>query len=242
MQKIIITGHSRGLGKALSDYYLAQGQTVLGLARTCLPKQSSLSQYALDLADTPALTNFVQQTVLSDFMASADEIILINNAAIVLPNALAGKANDQIIVQAIALNVTAPLVLTNAIIAQRLLHQKLKIVHISSGAGRQAYEGWCVYGASKAALDHHARCIAAEQHPNVQIVSLAPGIIDTDMQAEIRAASIADFPLQTRFYNLKAHNQLSNPAISAQAIAQFIASRLFGQSSIADIRHLEKDA
>ena len=236
MQRIIITGHSRGLGQALSAYYLQHGKAVLGLARHGLPEQHGLSQYLLDLSDNQALNDAKLHSVLSNFIAPAHEVILINNAATVVPNALAGKATASEIAQAIQVNVTAPLVLSNALIAQLAPQQRLKIVHISSGAGRQAYAGWCVYGASKAALDHHARCVAAENHANVQIISLAPGIIDTDMQAEIRAASCEDFPLQSRFQTLKEQGQLSAPVVTAKMIAQYIETATFGQTTIADIR------
>ena len=78
--------------------------------------------------------------------------------------------------------------------------------------------------------------MAAENHANVQIISLAPGIIDTDMQAEIRAASCKDFPLQSRFQALKEQGQLSAPAVTAKMIAQYIEAATFGQTTIADIR------
>ena len=64
-----------------------------------------------------------------------------------------------------------------------------RILNISSGAGRNPYEGWGAYCTTKAGLDHFSRVVAMEQaneqYP-VEIVSIAPGIIDTDMQATIR--------------------------------------------------------
>ena len=236
MQHIIITGHSRGLGKALTNYYLQKDNMVLGLARNGLPKQKRLEQYLLDLRDKEALNDDFFFSILSNFIANAQEIILINNAATVSPSAVAGKATTAEITQAIQLNVTAPLVLSNMLISQINPQQCLKIVHISSGAGRKTYMGWSIYGASKAALDHHACCVAAEKHLNVKIVSLAPGIIDTNMQAAIRSTSYEDFPLQPHFQVLKEQGKLNLPYVTAQMIAQYINNPNFGQTAIVDIR------
>lgn len=87
---------------------------------------------------------------------------------------------------AVALNVTIPLMLINHILTVRPESLPVRIVHISSGAGHKAYLGWSVYGATKAVLDYHACCVAAGDQCNVAIVSIAPSVVDTAIQAEIR--------------------------------------------------------
>ncbi|MFS6937213.1 SDR family NAD(P)-dependent oxidoreductase [Neisseria animaloris] len=236
--KIIISGHSGGLGRALAEHYLKKGCAVLGLARRRVDLRPSekLLQHAIDLGDSKAVIHLLSDGMLDNFIDGADEIILINNAAVVAPNAVAGMQNPVEIAAAVSLNVTAPLLLSNHLIARKPAHSFLKIVHIGSGAGRNAYAGWSVYGATKAALDHHARCIAAEQHADIKTVCIAPGVVDTDMQAEIRAAEAGVFPMLRQFQDLKTQGGLSSAADTAARIAAMIAGEDFGSETLDDIR------
>ncbi|MBF0803438.1 MULTISPECIES: SDR family NAD(P)-dependent oxidoreductase [unclassified Neisseria] len=238
--KTIITGYSSGLGKALAEHYLQAGCSVLGLARrqVCLRPSEKLVREPIDLGDTAALCAWLAGGALEQFVADAAEIVLINNAAAVAPNAVAGRQQAAEIAAAVPLNITAPMLLANHLIACKPGQAVLKIAHIGSGAGRTAYPGWSVYGAAKAALDHHARCIAAERHPRVYIASVAPGVVDTDMQREIRRAHEADFPMVQRFLNLKSEGGLSSPQAAAAEIASIIADRHFGAEIIDDVRRL----
>lgn len=223
MQKIIITGHSRGLGKALTEHYLKQGKAVLGLSRQKINMPSeNLQQHEIDLSDTAAQFKLLSDGIIEEFITHADEIILINNAGTVMPNAILGKQMPSEISQAVTLNITAPLLLSNHLAQVKASTALLKIIHISSGAGRKDYAGWNVYGATKAALDHHARCIANENHTNIQIHSIAPGVIDTEMQAQIRASQDSDFPLRDNFVALKETGKLLSPETTASKIAHLI--------------------
>lgn len=235
-RKIIISGHSSGLGQALAEHYLAEACSVFGIARRSLPPQEGLVQHRLDLADTAALCAWLESGALAEFAADADEIVLLNNAASVLPSALCGQQQPQEIAAAVALNIAAPLLLANHVMAVKPEAAKLKIVHISSGAGRKAYAGWSVYGASKAALDHHARCLAAENHRHTAAVSVAPGVVDTEMQAEIREQPQAQFPLLARFQDLAAQGQLASPQSVAAVLADIIAHEDFGDEALLDVR------
>ncbi|MGK9939449.1 SDR family NAD(P)-dependent oxidoreductase, partial [Salmonella enterica subsp. enterica] len=82
-----------------------------------------------------------------------------------------------------------------------------------SGAARRPVEGWSAYCAGKAALDMFARSVNAEYaslraERGVRAVALAPGVVDTGMQAAIREA---DFAQVERFRSLKANAQLTSP-------------------------------
>lgn len=239
MQKIIITGCSRGLGKALAEHYLSIGRQVFGIARGrpdgCLSEK--LQQHLLDLSDAATLKNWLAQGELEKFIQDAQAVVLINNAGTVAPNAVLGMQEPAEIIRSVSLNITAPLLLSNYLMAVKPAGACLKIVHISSGAGRNAYEGWSVYGATKAALDHHVRCVAAEGHANVAVASIAPGVIDTDMQAEIRASAQTAFPMQGQFQALKQDGRLSTPADTAARIAAMIDDARFGVETLDDVRN-----
>ena len=237
MKKLIITGHKRGLGRALAELYLQRGWQVLGLARGRADMVSpKLRQVRIDLADGAALAAWLSSGLLRDFLADAGSILLANNAGTVSPNALLGRQRPSEILSAVALNVSASLLLANAVLAARPARVPLDILHIGSGAGRKNYPGWSVYGATKAALDHHARCVAAEGHENVRIACLAPGVVDTAMQGEIRAADEADFPMRPRFAALKEDGGLQSAEETAAKIAAYVESARFGEEAAADIR------
>lgn len=238
----ILTGHSRGLGAALAAELLGRGIPLLGLARQGNPVLAAaypgrLSEAALDLADDAALRAWLDGQQLGDFLAADDgTLLLINNAGVLGPMAALDAQESGEIAAAIAINVSAPL-LFSAALARRHAGE-LRILHISSGAARHPYPGWSIYGASKAALDHHARCVAADGRANLRICALAPGVIDTDMQTRIRASAEADFPLKDKFVALKAEGRLSTPQGAARAVVDYLLSEKFGSQPVADLREL----
>lgn len=236
--KAVLTGHTHGLGEALAATLRARGIPVLGLARgrSPQPDDDGFTQIALDLADAAALARWLTGDALSRFVAAADRVLLINNAGTLGPVAPAGRQGATAIAQAVALNVAAPLALTDAVIAATAHATERRIVHISSGAARTAYAGWSIYCATKAALDQHARAVALDAPAGTRIVSLAPGVIDTAMQAQIRATPLADFPNRARFEALQRDGALLSPADCARRLVDYLLSARFGAEPVADLR------
>lgn len=235
--KVIVSGHSRGLGAAIVAELLSRGIAVLGLARqrnaalqAAFP--TLLTQHEIDLADTAALQAWLHGTGLSDFIEAGDGrgaaagVMLINNAGTVHPLGALDQLVPAGIAAAVALNVTAPLMLATALAAHK--GGERRVLHISSGAGRDAYPGWGIYCATKAALDHHARAAAQDQSSRVRICSLAPGVIDTDMQADLRAVEAARFPLREQFEAMQRNGHLSTPAACAARLVDFALADDFG--------------
>ncbi len=238
MIKAILTGHTRGLGAALRDELLARGIAVLGLARQRAAEQPQLQQHLIDLGDSATLATWLAGPALANFLADATQALLINNAGTLQPMGPAGMQDNAALARAIALNVAAPLLLTNSFIAASGHLADRRILHISSGAARNAYPGWNAYCAGKAALDRHAEALKLEAAPGLRIASLAPGVIDTDMQAEIRASDATAFPLRDRFVALKAGGQLSSPTSAAKSAVDHLLSANFGEKVLVDVREL----
>ena len=240
--KAIVTGHTKGLGAALANNLLARGVPVLGLARTGTPELGQaypglFAEAELDLADGPALADWLAGSALPDYVDGSGAVLLLNNAGMVSPVGPLDGQDPLAVLRAVALNVAAPLALSAAVVRASPDAQR-RILHISSGAGRNAYPGWSVYCATKAALDHHARAVALDGERGVRICSLAPGVIDTGMQAEIRATPEQNFPMRQRFVDLKETGALVDPDQCAEQLVDYMLGAGFGDEVVADLRTL----
>ncbi len=236
MIKALVSGHSRGLGEALAQELTGRGIAVLGLARAALAPHPLLTQVSIDLADTAALAAWLAGPALGEFFHDCSTALLLNNAGTVQPVGALDLQDPARVAQAVGLNVAAPLMLASGL-ARAAAHAERRIVHISSGAGSSAYPGWSVYCATKAALDHHARAVAQDGLAGLRICSLAPGVIDTAMQAEIRATPLAQFPIRARFVDMKRSGQLATPAHCARAVVDYLLDRRFGARPVDDLRN-----
>lgn len=239
----VVTGHSRGLGEAIAAELLARGVRVLGVSRHDNPElargqASALTQVRLDLADTSALTRWLADTVLVDFLRGCDVALLVNNAGLLQPLAPLQKQNPADVMRAISVNVAAALALSAAFVSATNDAADRRILHVSSGAGRKAYAGWSVYCASKAALDHHARAIGLDRTERLRISAVAPGIIDTYMQDQIRASDERDVPNRQRFVDYWREGQLQNAGDVARALVDFTLSDGFGVEPVSELRRV----
>lgn len=240
--KAIVTGHSRGLGAALAAALIDRGATVLGLSRSGNDDLGGrMEQETVDLTNPQTVAALLAPGgVVRRFLADTGNgpLVLINNAGMVEPIGPAGTLHPADIARAVALNVTAPLVLSDGVIAATENHGDRRILHISSGAARKPYAGWSIYCATKAALDHHARAVAADARPGLRIASVAPGVVDTDMQATLRATSEDRFALRSRFVSLKETGGLISPEDCAGLLVPYLLGDTFGTVPTADVREL----
>ncbi len=247
---VILTGHSRGLGEALAHELLACGCSVIGLSRKAMarppvaPQGLRFDQVCIDLSDPPALEKLLEDDCLRWPLRQADRAVLIHNAGLLSPVALVGEQSQTELIQSVGVNVTAALLLANWFVGASQGCADRRLVQVSSGAARSAYAGWSVYCATKAALDHHARALALEAalphapSSGLRICSLAPGIIDTDMQAQVRATELAAFPMRAKFDELKASGGLASPQDVAKRLVAHLFSEGFGREPVADLRSI----
>jgi benzil reductase ((S)-benzoin forming) len=114
-----------------------------------------------------------------------------------------------------------------------------KVLNISSGLGRRAMASQAAYCAAKAGMDFFSRCVALEQAalPNgARICSLAPGVIDTDMQVQLRDADPGRFPDRGNFVGMKDKGALASPAEAAARVLAYLQRPDFGANPVADVR------
>ncbi|OCT10529.1 hypothetical protein A8709_12075 [Paenibacillus pectinilyticus] len=246
MDMYIITGGSKGLGAAIIRQLLEQGAAVHYMSRSenqtlrqaALRVEGQLTFHAYDLAQTEGLDSLMERILTN--CDGVSSITLINNAGMLEPMTSIGRADPNDLQRSLQVNLVAPAVLTNSFIRLTQAWPIMKrVVGISSGAGRKPYPGWGAYCTAKAGLDMLTRCVGVEQlnqpHP-VVICSVAPGVVDTEMQREIRAASEEDFPQVSRFTRLHEQGELRSPEDTAQQLIHLLRTNAFEQGEIADLR------
>jgi benzil reductase ((S)-benzoin forming) len=238
----VVTGHSRGLGEAIAEQLLDRGIPVLAVSRhsnTSLAGtyKERLREVRLDLADSAATLGWLRTSELRDFLRNAETACLVNNAGVLQPIGPLDVQQPDDVARAVSVNVGAVLSLSAAFVQAAPDVRDRRILHISSGAGSDAYAGWSVYCATKAALDHHARAVALDHTPRLRIASVAPGVIDTGMQAEIRESSDDRFPDRPRFIELKRTGKLRSPEQGGANVVDLLLSDDFGREPVLDLRY-----
>jgi NAD(P)-dependent dehydrogenase (short-subunit alcohol dehydrogenase family) len=247
-QLTLITGASRGLGRAMAAQLLQAGHMVLGISRRQDPQLAELAagagaeliQWEQDLSEPVAAAARVSAWLKTLDGQRFDGVTLINNAGTLGNPAPLASAVPAELAQALRIGLEAPMLLTAAFLgATREWRGARKVLNISSGLGRNAMGSQAPYCAAKAGMDHYSRAVALEEAhvPNgARIVSLAPGVIDTDMQVQLRGASAEKFPDRGRFEKLKNEGMLDSPETAAAKVLKYLARADFGSNPVADVR------
>jgi NAD(P)-dependent dehydrogenase (short-subunit alcohol dehydrogenase family) len=244
----IVTGASRGLGAALARRLLAPGHTLLclsrhtddSLTRAADGNGATVEQWPADLADPVPVAERVGawlSAFAADRFAAAT---LINNAGVLTRIGALERCTSEELSAALRAGLEAPLVLCAAFLrATAEWPADRRVLNISSGLGRRAMAGQATYCAAKAGMDHLSRALALDQAElahGARVVSLAPGVIDTDMQVQLRAADGSGFPDQANFVRLKESGQLASADATAERVLAYLARADFGTIPVADVR------
>lgn len=235
----IITGTTRGVGLALATELLGRGWQVTGIARGECPTGLTGECYRhvqLDLADLMGSEDVLRELVRAVVALKPKRIALVNNAGSLQPMRPLVRCGADELQRAMTLNTTTPMWLSALVLAE-CGATPLRIVNLSSGAASSAYPGWGAYCAGKAALSMVDRVLAIEVEEyselaarDFSVLTYAPGVVATEMQAEIRASSEADFPRRARFVALHEEGQLASQEAPAIEIAGWLESSKHGSS------------
>jgi NAD(P)-dependent dehydrogenase (short-subunit alcohol dehydrogenase family) len=244
----ILTGGSRGMGLAIAEQLLQKGHTLIcisrhtqaALAAKAQQAGAQLEQWPQDLADGAIASAALKSWLESHGPEHFQSATLINNAGVIPNIAPLSQAEPHNLTMALRVGLEAPMLMCAAFLgATENWPMPRKVVNISSGLGRRAMASQAGYCAAKAGMDHFTRCLALDEalKPNgAKVTALAPGVIDTDMQVQLRAAPAENFPDQTGFQQLKATGQLSSPFDAAQRILHYLAPPDFGINPVSDVR------
>ena len=244
----ILTGASRGMGLAMAQQLLAAGHDLLCISRKTNDDLQAraqaagrqLEQWPQDLARPENAAAKLETWLQAQDPAMLASVTLINNAGLIPRIAPIDDIHAAPVAEAMRVDLEAPMLLAGAFLrATAAVKAPRRVLNISSGLGRRAMAAQAAYCAAKAGMDHFTRCVALEQAalPNgAKVCSLAPGVIDTDMQVQLRGAEPGRFPDVGNFVGMKEKGMLSSPEDAAQRVLAFLARADFGANPVADVR------
>ena len=245
----LVTGTTKGLGAALAEVLAANDANhVFSMSRFGTNNQGPADQDPANIfvdfsnpeSIEPAFEKFVDAIAEQTYARA----VLINNAGMVAPVGPFTEINAATLRINLDVNLLAPMILmrlfanaTRAIAAERL------IINISSGAAKRAVPGWAAYCTAKAGLEMATRAAALEasttnSDTSLKICSLAPGVVDTPMQAQIREKSAHEFPDVERFRAMKNDGVLRDAHDVARDIVSLIQQGRLPHGGNLDIREL----
>lgn len=202
--KYYIFGVSTGIGYALTQRLLKAGKKVYGFGRNNSINHENFEFLRLDLSNAAEVNNFSLPKAQTDFYVFYNSGIL----GEIKPTERQSQENAQKVFQ---VNYLSAVEISKKALAYSACKQ---IVFISSGAANRPISSWGQYGASKAALNYFAETLQQEIQEaakDIIVKSIAPGVVDTPMQEEIRKSKPRDFPTVENFRKLKENQELSSP-------------------------------
>ena len=189
---VLITGASRGLGRALAETLASAGARVVAVARASADLDATVAAIRVaggvahaveaDVGDKRAIHPIAHRAAA----LIGDIDVLINNASTLGPTPLPVLLDTECedLERVLAVNLIGPFRLTRIIAGSMALRGRGLVINISSDAAVEAYPTWGAYGVSKAALDHLTRIWAAElADSGVRFIAVDPGEMDTAMHA-----------------------------------------------------------
>ncbi|QHT60953.1 SDR family oxidoreductase [Paenibacillus lycopersici] len=189
---VMITGASRGLGKALAGAFARNGARLALSARSEAPlmqvKQEleALGAQVLAIAGDMSLSRDVERFVAAAEVVYGGVDVLINNAAILGPSPIPLLLDypEEDYADVLRVNAVGPFLVTRRVLANMLVRGEGSIINVTSEAGETGYAGWGAYGISKFAVEGLTETWADElQETAVRVNMVDPGEMDTEMHA-----------------------------------------------------------
>jgi len=229
----IVTGVSKGLGKALVQQLLNEGEKVIGIGRNCDFSHDNFTFHTCDLSSPEDINQL-------EFNSFNESVTLINNAGIIGEINRISTKKEHDLTQILQVNTVAPFEILSKVYTNLLDKNNFTLVNISSGAANRAIPSWSSYCASKSALNMLSENFFLEERelgfsPKVYVVS--PGVIDTDMQAEIRSSDPDNFSSHRNFVCLKEKGELFSPAEAANLLLNLL-KQPYREELFIDLRNI----
>jgi NAD(P)-dependent dehydrogenase (short-subunit alcohol dehydrogenase family) len=219
MDMAVVTGGGSGIGRALCGIFAERGMAVLAVGRRAELLQTLAAEYPgrIEPVVADVATPAGREAIARALGGHRSLRFLVHNAGTIAPIGPLEALTPEALRAHLATNLEGPLFLS-----QRLLPQLVggRILHLSSGAAHHAYAGWGPYCMGKAALHMLYQVLREElRGRGIRVGSARPGVVDTPMQALIRATPAREFPGVGRFLRLHQENQLRSPVDAAHFLA-----------------------
>lgn len=242
----IVTGASRGLGHAVAARLLSAGARVLAISRRAADDLVAgptgvLEQWTEDLADPVPVAGRLAAWLGELAPRQPVQVRLIHNAALLAEPGNVGEGDPADQARSVRVGLEAPVALTTAFLRATAdwSFADRRVLFVSSGLGRRPMAGAATYCAQKAGLDHFARALALEEAARARgarVASVAPGIIDTDMQRQLRGADARRFSERAMFEEWHRTGALSSPDAAAERLLALLERDDYGSRPVADVR------
>lgn len=248
---IIIVGSSRGLGLEIAKLSLNSENYVVCLSKNknldlekWAKNQNAQFEYAtLDLQDAENVEQQFSQVLKNVNSSEFKSVTLVLNSGVITPIAPAEKLTLNTVLPSLHINLTSQILLISKFIAHVQDWPKEKrIIHVNSGAGMNPYFGWGMYCATKAGMKLFCECVAKEQKDKtypVVVYLFSPGVIDTDMQTEIRVSDKKDFQDVEQFIGYKNKGQLNTAEYVAKHVVTLMKTQKFPSGAWVRLSDLE---
>lgn len=245
MKHIIITGTSRGIGESLAYQLIDKNHHLICISRTTNQRiidrakemDCRIDYFNYDLTNIngidPLFKNIFSQM---DLHSNDEAIYLINNAGMLTPVSPLELIETEEIIQNIHLNLLAPMIVTsNYLKFTKNMNVDKRILNISSASAKYLLPSQSCYSTAKAGLDSFTKSIDIEQklvtYP-AKVVAVYPGMIDTNLQSEIRSVSNDLFPYVNEFIQLSEEGKLQTPEYTAHKLIEILLSEDFGKAVV----------
>jgi benzil reductase ((S)-benzoin forming) len=233
---VFISGASSGIGLALARAVPWKDARVIDLSRRGAP---GLEHVKADLS-TPTGWRAASTAFEREIPGFAGErVVFVHAAGTLDPMGFAGEVDADGYEAQVLLNSASPQVLGHTFLhAASRTEARCDLLMIGSGAAHTVYEGWSAYCAGKAGVDHWVRTVGAEQERRggrCRVFSVAPGVVATAMQQQIRETSAHHFPDVERFHELHRDGELRDPDGVANELWQLL-ERGLDNGAVLDLR------
>jgi benzil reductase ((S)-benzoin forming) len=240
---IWISGASTGIGAALASTVPLPDAQVVDISRS--GGAGGTEHLPADLTDPLAWAAVEEHFVARVGAASGGTAVFVHNAGTIEPIGFAGAVDSAAYRAEALLNAAAPLALGHAFLrAVAQFEGEAHLYMLSSGAASRPYPGWSGYCAGKAAVEMWVRTAGEEQRlrarrgePSCRVIAVAPGVVATGMQEQVRDTSADDFPAVGKFRDLYDHGELTDPGDAARGIWSLL-DRELETGTVLDLRHL----
>ncbi|MDL4842716.1 (S)-benzoin forming benzil reductase [Aquibacillus rhizosphaerae] len=233
MRYAVITGTSRGLGQSIAMLLIKQGIHVIGVARNKnVELEKVASEYAVtyhhetcDLSNIDQVKAVFESITEQVFTQQAELVYLVNNAGMVAPIDTTDHHTFEELTDHVHVNLLSPMATTAQFLTKSSKDTPVVIANVTSGAADRSVYGWSAYCSTKAGLNRYTETVAMEQdelNTDNKVILFNPGIMDTNMQGEIRSSSEQAFKDVETFKQYKEDNSLRDSDLVANKLVDVL--------------------